>query len=190
MTGSPSANLSNGLGAFLNSNLFALLTFSFGSGLVLVIFSKVFRLGELNWEFKELKNRFGGFENKLEKLCSYIMARDGTTTLELYGRPGSPMVLREEFKQIIKSSGLADQISGKLEEFCSLVKRGRPETELDAQDAIARLVAGGEVTKYLDLKKFKQRLYAEGEPSSAVVPILTLYLSELIIPKLGLGKRG
>lgn len=178
------------IGAFLNSSLFAFLTFSFGSGLVLLVFSKVFRLGELNREFKDLKNRFGGFESKLEKLCNYIMARDGTTTLELYGRPGSPMVLKEEFKQIIKSSGLADQISGRLEELCNLVKRENPETELDAQDAIARLVAGGRVTKYLDLKKFKQRLYEEGAPSSAVVPILTLYLSELIIPRLGLGIPG
>jgi len=179
----------NGLGAFLNSNLFAFLTFSFGSGLVVLILSKVFKLGELNREFKDLKNRFGRFESKLEKLCNYIMARNGTTTLELYGRPGSPMVLKEEFKQMIKSSGLADQINRRLEELCNLVKKENPETGLDAQDVIARLVAGGRITRYLDLKKFKQSLYAEGEPSSAVVPILTLYLSELIIPKLGLGRR-
>jgi len=188
MTSSPSARLLNGLGVFLNSNLFAFLTFSFGSGLVLFVFSKVFRLGELNREFRELKKRFGGFESKLEKLCNYIMARDGTTTLELYSRPGSPMVLKEEFKEMIKSSGLADQISERLEELCNLVREENPETELDAQDVIARLVAGGGITRYLDLKKFKQSLYAAGEPSSAVVPILTLYLSELIIPKLELGR--
>jgi len=178
----------NGLGTFLNSNLFAFLTFSFGSGLVVLALSKVFRLGELNWEFRDLKKRFNGFESKLEKLCNYIMSRDGTTNLELYGRSESPMVLKEEFKQIIKSSGLADQINGRLEELCNLVREENPETELDAQDAIANLVARGEVTRYLDLKKFKRSLYAAGEPSSAVTPILTLYLSELIIPKLGLGR--
>ncbi len=90
------------------------------------------------------------------------MARFGVTALDLYGVSGSPIVLKKKYKEIVNKSGLAEQISEKLEELCKMVEDKRPETGLDAQSIITYLIVKGKTKELLDIRKFKQSLYNRG----------------------------
>jgi hypothetical protein len=104
-------------------------------------------------------------------------------TIDLYGIANSPIVLKEEFRDYIQSSGLANQIEEKKIELSNWLKKKKPTTGLDAQEILLDFVISDEVEKYLDTREFKRLLYESGKTLKDHYIILAIYLFETIIPE-------
>lgn len=100
-----------------------------------------------------------------------------------YGKSNSPVVLKKEYRDLIKETDLTAQVDHSLSLLISWLKDKKPKTGLDAQDYIFDLVVSGEIEKYIDLTNFKQHLYETGKTSEDAEGILTIYLFEKLIPK-------
>lgn len=103
-----------------------------------------------------------------------------------YGQAHSPIVLKNEFKELVTTPKLDEQIKNKNKDLLDWLKKRKPLTGLDAQDDIADFVISGEIEKYLDLKKYKQYLYEKGKTSEDANGILGVYLFGVLIPQLKL----
>ena len=101
-----------------------------------------------------------------------------------YGQSHNPIVIKEEFKKFIKTPKLDQQIKEKEAQLLEWLKAKKPQTGLDAQDYISEFVISDEVSKYLNLKEYKQHLYQQGKTTEDAVGILAVYLFGILIPKL------
>lgn len=175
--------------------ILAILGFLFGGGFLLFLGRNIFRLGEFNNRFNNLEKSFRKLEDRLDnfiaqinswsnKIIQLINSHELRLSVIEYGRSGSPIVLKDEYRPFIKQSGLDKQIEKHLPKLLQWLKQQKPPTGIDAQDKVASLVSSGKIEKYLDLTRYKQYLYKQGKTSKDVVGILTLYLFEVLIPKI------
>ena len=140
---------------------------------------------------KVTKNRVKNIEHCVIEMSTIIRTEFPNITLSHtisdYGQSNSPIVLRDEFRPFIKEPELDKLIEEKESDLVKWLKSEKPKTGLDAQDDIANFVAFDEVSEYIDLTKYKQYLYRKGKTSHDADGILTLYLFEVLIPKLNLS---
>ncbi len=99
-----------------------------------------------------------------------------------FGTTHSPIRLKDEWKKPVEDSSIKQQIEQKLDQFVADIQSQNPPTPLDAQMYIDRKVKSWIAT--LDLNDFKTKLYEAGGTNIAIELVLSLYLQELIIPKL------
>lgn len=104
-------------------------------------------------------------------------------TLNMYGSAHSPLVLREEFKPLIRETGLADEVRQQEKKLTAWLRAKKPQTGLDAQDEITQLVLTNEIEEYLDTRKLKDKIYQMGRSTEDYQAIVAIYLFETIIPK-------
>ena len=144
----------------------------------------------INKSLGGLKGDIGKLKNCVIELQTIIRTKDKRITLQYavdkFGQSHSPVVLKESYKPYVVDSGLAAQIEQKAPQLIELVKRFKPETGIDAQKYIANIVSSDEIDKHIDAKSFKQLLYTKGLTIEDYYGILTVYLFEVIIPKLGI----
>jgi len=108
---------------------------------------------------------------------------DFKQSISSFAQSMSPIILKKEFRPLVEGSGLADQINKKLPKLAEWLKKEKPTTGIDAQDKIDDLVLSGKIEEYLDLDEYKKYLYKNGKTSVDVLAILTIYLYEVLIPK-------
>lgn len=140
-----------------------------------------------------LSKRLSKFSKDISKITSAvveiqtIIVNNLKLTLQQsigrYGDANSPIVLKEELKPFITKTDINKQVLGKLDDLVGWLKKQNPNTGIDAQNMIIGLVTSKEIEKYLDLTKYKQYLYKKGKTSQDVDGILSVYLFEILIPK-------
>lgn len=139
---------------------------------------------------KDLANRIRHLEDCIIEIQTILKAKHTRlifqNTILKYGQSNSPIVLKNEFKKFITDPKLDKQIDNKKSKLLDWLQKQHPKTGLDAQDDIAELVTSDEISKYLDLTKFRQNLYRNGKTSEDAIGILGVYLFEVLIPKLDL----
>jgi len=141
-----------------------------------------------------LSRKLGIFSKEINKVINAIIEIQAILRNNLkftlqqninqYGTPGSPIVLKNEFRQFIIKPKLDQQVTEKIEELTEWMKKQNPKTGIDAQNKISGLVISPEINKYLDLTKYKQYLYTKGKTSRDAYGILAVYLFEVLIPRL------
>lgn len=104
-------------------------------------------------------------------------------TIGIYGRAKSPIVLKDEFRELVQETGLQEQITQNKEALVRWLREKNPETGLDAQGYISDLIVTEEVDAFLDTKAFKEYLYEHGKSAQDYYGILMVYLFETIIPE-------
>lgn len=141
----------------------------------------------LSWKLGMFSKEIGKITNAVIEIQA-ILRNSLKLTLQQnisqYGTPGSPIILKDEFKPFITKSKLDQQISEKIDDLTEWLKNQNPKTGIDAQNKISGLVISPEINKFLDLTKYKQFLYTKGKTSRDAYGILAVYLFEVIIPKL------
>jgi len=101
-----------------------------------------------------------------------------------FGNSNSPIQLKPKYKEFVKSSGLAKQIEVHKPEILELLNQRSFDTFLEAQNAIADVAALIRTNKVIDFKEIDQAAYETGIAPGAIVPIMTIYLWEVLIPEL------
>jgi hypothetical protein len=163
-------------------------------------------VGSFKSRFTNLEKQFTTFEGKVEKKFELVLScveslnecvneiqtvlkaklKDvefDKKTMSTYGKSNSPMVLRDEFRPLVKESGLEAEVKKNKSRLVKWLKAQKPKTGLDAQDEIINLVASQEIEKYLSLDEYKQYIYKEGKLTQDAKVILAIYLFEQIIPE-------
>ncbi|MEK7498138.1 MAG: hypothetical protein AAB656_04445, partial [Patescibacteria group bacterium] len=140
-------------------------------------------------------NRVIDIESCVTELQTFLKVRfpgsEFQRSLSNYGQPGSPIVLKNDFRTFITTPEMDKQVNSKKKNLLGWLRKRKPKTGLDAQDHIAYLVESDEIEKYLNLTKYKQNLYQKGKTSRDAHGILAVYLFEILIPELHLpdGKK-
>lgn len=171
-----------------------ILGFVFGGGFLIFLAKSIFRLGELHQRFISLENKLDAFMDRVSKWSQTIVDLINKheyrlLTLE-YGKPGSSMVLKPEFRQFITKTKIDKQIEQKLPQLRKWLEEQKPPTGVDAQEKIVSLVTSEEIENYLDLKQYKQYFYEYGKTKIDAMGILTVYLFEALIPKIKFTNKG
>lgn len=104
-------------------------------------------------------------------------------TIGIYGRANSPIVLKDEFRDLVSETGLQKQVESNKNQLVTWLRSKNPETGLDAQGYISDLIVSEEIDTFLDTKAFKEYLYEHGKSSQDYYGILLVYLFEAIIPE-------
>ena len=99
-----------------------------------------------------------------------------------FGESDSPLRLKTEYKKILESSNLDEQIKVKENELIQFVQNLKPFDELDAQTVIDQNI--NEIVKWFDLADFRKKVYDGGLSVETVPLLINLYLYEIIIPEL------
>jgi hypothetical protein len=136
----------------------------------------------------KVKDRVEGIEKAVIEIQTILRNKHSTIqqSIGTYGKSNSPISLKDEFRKFIAETNLGEQIKEKEESLLKWLRDQGPQTGLDAQDSIANLVASDEISKYLDLKEYKQYLYKNGKTSEDADGILAVYLFEVLIPALNI----
>jgi len=135
----------------------------------------------------DMEKSFDRIEDKLEKFCDKVIKHDGDISglqAAIYGIgvSRSPMKLRQDFKEILISSDLDEQIEKRKQDIINFIQAENPPTPLDAQRVIDNKAR--DILKWFDLIDYKNKLYEAGQPAGVEDIIFTVYLYEIIIPEL------
>ena len=101
---------------------------------------------------------------------------------EVFGSGFSPLKLKDKYKKVLLESDIDEQIKTKEQAIIDLIQNKNPPTPLDSQTIIDDNIE--EIMSWLNLTNLKNKMYEAGLSAGGEKYLITLYLYEIIIPKL------